>query len=145
MKKSKILLAVFMGLVALAFVSSCNKDEGKTSQIKDQKLELRSGPGDWCDGGATYIGAVQSAYIDPSTGYCCVTIRTVANASVSIFTSNFDFTTGSGSQTGGGPYTGTSNSNGLVTICFPQIGTHFQVVVQNATFYGCDVFVNACH
>ena len=39
MTKSKILLAVFMGLVALAVVSSCNKDEGKNVEHRDPIID----------------------------------------------------------------------------------------------------------
>ncbi len=133
-------------MIFVISITSCVKEESLSSNFNDVKVEFRSGPSDWCDGGATSppAAAIINSYPDPlNPGWCCVTLRTVANSNIRLGTSNYDFNSSIGSPTGSFYY-GTSNSSGLVTICFEQIGTHFIVEVNAPPFYGCIVFENQC-
>lgn len=80
--------SIFVFLSAI-LMFSCAKE----NQINDTSaiIELRSGPGDWCDGGSTTPSPAAILSVVKDGVNCCITFRTLPNATITINTTTFNF------------------------------------------------------
>jgi len=139
---------ILLFLVLFAIGTGCSENEDDLNLNIEERSSGFCDPGNmdpssWCDGGADTWPSSFSIASEPESGTsnCCVRIDITSangNTQVQFNTTNHDFSTGTCSG-GGSTYKVTTDSNGVVEVCWEPIGTHFLISIPGV---GCYVFEN---
>jgi hypothetical protein len=138
----KLVISAFWILFFSLQITSCVKEKTPFDEANTPVQFRCDLPSEWCDGGnsnSLFISIVSVS--TGSGGECCVTFFTCANTTVRFHTTDFNFKTCSGSQTGYDEYI-TSGSNGNFTHCWVPVASHYLIEFECGGAHRCKVFEN---